>query len=159
MFTLITVIISLISNSINEGLFVIYNLGVALPSLGVTVRRLHDTNRSGWLVLLELIPIIGLIIVMIFCAQKGTSGENKYGESPRTSFEKTAVQNSFKSDDQTSGNNQIKCKECGNLINADSEYCSYCGEKVIGNGKIKCIDCGTVIDEESKYCPECGMEI
>jgi len=83
MFILITVIISLILSSINEVLFILYNIGVALPTLGVRVRRLHDTNRSGWLVLLDLIPIIGLIINLIFCAQKGTPGKNRYGESPK----------------------------------------------------------------------------
>ena len=53
-------------------------LGLFLPNLGVTVRRLHDTNRSGWWVLLG-ITIIGLIPLIIWYCQKSDLGPNKYG--------------------------------------------------------------------------------
>jgi uncharacterized membrane protein YhaH (DUF805 family) len=60
-------------------------LGIAIfvVSLAVGVRRLHDTNRSGLLWLLVLIPLVGIIIVIVFWAQKGTSGANKYGSVPK----------------------------------------------------------------------------
>jgi uncharacterized membrane protein YhaH (DUF805 family) len=59
----------------------IYSLAVLLPSLAVSVRRLHDTNRSGWWLLLILIPVIGFIVLLVFFLEKSTSGENKYGSN------------------------------------------------------------------------------
>ena len=50
-----------------------------IPSWTVAVRRLHDTGRSGWWVLLSFVPIIGAIILIVFFAQKGTEGRNDYG--------------------------------------------------------------------------------
>lgn len=50
-----------------------------LPSLAVGVRRLHDTDRSGWWLLLWLIPLIGWIIVIVFLCQRGTDGPNRFG--------------------------------------------------------------------------------
>ncbi len=54
-----------------------------LPSLAAGVRRLHDTNRSAWFLLLVLIPIAGPIIYLVFLAQEGTPGENQYGSNPK----------------------------------------------------------------------------
>ena len=61
---------------------IIYGLGVLIPSLAVTVRRLHDTNNSGWLILLGLIPCVGGIVLLVFMILQGTNGENKYGDIP-----------------------------------------------------------------------------
>jgi uncharacterized membrane protein YhaH (DUF805 family) len=47
--------------------------------LAVTVRRLHDTDKSGWWVLIQLIPIVGWIIIIVFMASKGTAGDNRFG--------------------------------------------------------------------------------
>ena len=60
----------------------IYGLAVLLPSLGVFVRRMHDTGRSGWWIFIGLIPLIGLIILIVFLAQKTKAGDNKYGPAP-----------------------------------------------------------------------------
>ena len=60
----------------------IYLLANFLPSLAVTVRRLHDTNRSGWWTLITLIPYIGGIILLILLCLKGTEGDNRFGEDP-----------------------------------------------------------------------------
>ncbi|WP_410750975.1 DUF805 domain-containing protein [Citrobacter sp. U14242] len=49
----------------------------------ITARRLHDTDRSGWWILLGLIPIIGDIVLFIFLCQKGTIGENRFGKDPK----------------------------------------------------------------------------
>jgi uncharacterized membrane protein YhaH (DUF805 family) len=59
-----------------------FGLVTIIPSITVGVRRLHDTNKSGWLMLLFLIPIIGWIPVLVFYIMKGTPGENKYGPNP-----------------------------------------------------------------------------
>lgn len=63
-------------------LYAVYGLGVLLPSLAVTVRRLHDTNNSGWLILIGLIPCIGSVVLLVFMILQGTNGENKYGNIP-----------------------------------------------------------------------------
>lgn len=54
-----------------------------LPSLAVTVRRFHDQDKSGWMVLLMFVPIIGGLIVLIFMLLPGTEGPNRYGPDPK----------------------------------------------------------------------------
>jgi uncharacterized membrane protein YhaH (DUF805 family) len=57
----------------------IYALAVLLPSIAVSVRRLHDTDRSGWWVLIGLIPFVGVIVLIVFMVQQGTPGPNRFG--------------------------------------------------------------------------------
>lgn len=54
-------------------------LALFLPSLGVTVRRLHDVDKSGWWILISLIPIVGPIVLLVFLATEGTVQPNKWG--------------------------------------------------------------------------------
>jgi uncharacterized membrane protein YhaH (DUF805 family) len=61
----------------------LYTLGVFLPALAVLVRRLHDTNRSGWWVLISFLPLIGILVLLFFSVQEGQPGENQYGISPK----------------------------------------------------------------------------
>ena len=61
----------------------VYSLALLVPGIAVCVRRLHDTNRSGLLVLLGLIPLVGAIILIVFAAQEGTPGDNQYGPNPK----------------------------------------------------------------------------
>lgn len=61
----------------------LYSLGVLLPSLGVAVRRLHDTNRSGWWLLIGLIPILGGIVLLVFMVLDSQPGTNQYGPNPK----------------------------------------------------------------------------
>jgi uncharacterized membrane protein YhaH (DUF805 family) len=63
-------------------------LAIFVVSLAVGVRRLHDTNRSGLTWLLSLIPLVGIIILIVFWAQEGTSGNNKYGPNPKAAQRK-----------------------------------------------------------------------
>ncbi|MCO6539089.1 MAG: DUF805 domain-containing protein [Gilliamella sp.] len=58
-------------------------LALFLPSLAVTVRRLHDISKSGWWILLQFIPYIGGIIILVFCVMDSTPGSNQYGENPK----------------------------------------------------------------------------
>ncbi|WP_372840896.1 DUF805 domain-containing protein [Phaeovulum sp.] len=60
----------------------VFSLLVFLPSLSVTVRRLHDLDKSGWWVLLWLIPVIGWIILIVWYATGGVRGENRFGPDP-----------------------------------------------------------------------------
>jgi uncharacterized membrane protein YhaH (DUF805 family) len=71
----------------NTGLSVlstIYGLAVLVPGLAVAVRRLHDTNRSGWWLFIALIPLAGVIVLLVFMAQDSQPGENQYGPNPKT---------------------------------------------------------------------------
>ena len=61
----------------------IYGLFILLPSWAVQFRRLHDTDRSAWWLLLLLIPIVGWIVILIFNCQSGTPGENRFGPDPK----------------------------------------------------------------------------
>ncbi len=57
----------------------IYSLAVLIPGIAVTIRRLHDTDRSGWWLLIGLIPVIGGVMLFIFMVLDSTSGDNQYG--------------------------------------------------------------------------------
>jgi uncharacterized membrane protein YhaH (DUF805 family) len=61
----------------------LYSLAVLLPSLAVGVRRLHDTDRSGWWLLIGLIPLIGGIVLLVFFVIEGTRGPNRFGADPK----------------------------------------------------------------------------
>ena len=60
-----------------------YSLFALVPCLAVTVRRLHDIDKSGWWILIKMVPIIGQLIFLIFLATEGTYGPNYYGEDPK----------------------------------------------------------------------------
>jgi uncharacterized membrane protein YhaH (DUF805 family) len=62
----------------------VWLLSTFLPSLAVQVRRLQDTDRPGWLVLLVIIPLIGAIVLIVLYSMKGTAGPNSYGDDPLT---------------------------------------------------------------------------
>jgi len=61
----------------------IYNLAILIPGIAVGVRRLHDIGKSGWMLLVVLIPIIGFIWLIILLATEGVEGENEYGPNPK----------------------------------------------------------------------------
>ncbi len=61
----------------------IFMLAMFLPSLAVGVRRLHDTDRSGWWILIGLIPLIGAIVLIVFFVQDSQAGENRFGANPK----------------------------------------------------------------------------
>lgn len=61
----------------------IYSLAVLIPAIAVSVRRLHDTSRSGWWLLISFIPLIGTIILLVFLATDSTPGENQFGANPK----------------------------------------------------------------------------
>ncbi len=86
-FVLFNLIVSLVLGIVSGILFrdeadilgAIYNLAVLVPSLAVSVRRLHDTGRTGWWLLIALIPIVGIIVLIVFFATKGEEQDNQYG--------------------------------------------------------------------------------
>lgn len=89
MFTLISFLISIVLAVVDAALGTspllgaLYSLAVLLPSLAVGVRRLHDTDRTGWWLLIGLIPIVGAIVLLVFLASAGKSHDNAYGPNPQ----------------------------------------------------------------------------
>jgi uncharacterized membrane protein YhaH (DUF805 family) len=63
---------------------IIYSIGIFIPTLAVTVRRLHDNNRSGFNIFLIFVPFVGIIILLVYLIQNGTSEENQYGYEQKT---------------------------------------------------------------------------
>lgn len=83
-------VVSLILASSNDSsaglgaiIYIVYALGVFVPSLAVTVRRLHDTNKSGWMLLIAFIPLVGAILLLVFYFTDGDPGTNRFGPSPK----------------------------------------------------------------------------
>lgn len=66
-------------------LSMIYGLAVFLPGLALAIRRLHDTGRSGWWMLISFLPLIGLIVLIVFFVQDSQPGSNQYGPNPKES--------------------------------------------------------------------------
>ena len=60
----------------------LFGLVTLLPGIAVSIRRLHDLDRTGWWILLALIPLIGWIILLIWYISKGTDGPNRFGPDP-----------------------------------------------------------------------------
>jgi uncharacterized membrane protein YhaH (DUF805 family) len=61
----------------------LYMLALIVPHIAVTVRRLHDTDRSGWWNFIILVPLIGVIVLVVFMAQDSKPGENRFGVNPK----------------------------------------------------------------------------
>lgn len=66
-------------------MFVLFAFALLVPTLAVQVRRFHDQDKSGWLVLLNLIPYLGSLIVLVMMCLEGTAAENAYGPDPKGS--------------------------------------------------------------------------
>ena len=104
MFTLINFLISIAlyapalyfmidsENPMLFSLYAIYSLGVFIPNLAVSVRRLHDVGKSGWYLLISLIPLVGGIWLLVLLFTDSDEGTNEYGPNPKTAkavFEET----------------------------------------------------------------------
>jgi len=95
MFTLLNMIFALLaliidnvvgtaSPELGYGVFyVLYALAMFIPGLSVSVRRLHDIGKSGWMVLIALIPIIGTIWILVLMVTDSHPEENEYGQNPK----------------------------------------------------------------------------
>lgn len=82
-FVLACVLVGVVLQVLHLGLLaVLVNLALLVPSLAVGARRLHDTGKSGWLQLVALIPLLGWLLLIYWCAQPSAEGPNQYGEGP-----------------------------------------------------------------------------
>jgi len=95
MFTLFSIIFYIVAmildnivgtaiDGVGYGLFyILYALAILIPSLAVSVRRLHDVGKSGWMILISLIPLIGAIWLLVLMVTDSNPGENEYGPNPK----------------------------------------------------------------------------
>lgn len=89
MFFLINIVVSIVLAiadvvlGTSPYIVLLYLVAVLLPSLAVGVRRLHDTGRSGWWLLISLIPLVGPIIMLVFLASDSKPHDNAYGPNPK----------------------------------------------------------------------------
>jgi uncharacterized membrane protein YhaH (DUF805 family) len=129
--------------------FGIYFLAVIIPGLAVSVRRFHDTGKSGWLVLVfflvGLIPfigIIGAIIQIVFMCQDSDPGTNQYGPNPKfpeqafgvlsgsAGFTSMGLPLGAQPQPPTVGSNFGFCRGCGIRLKDASPFCGNCGGRV-----------------------------
>ncbi|WP_422736812.1 DUF805 domain-containing protein [Micromonospora sp. WMMD729] len=95
-FFLFTVLVSIVASVLDNALGLTFaddssngfiglvvSLALLLPTLAVAVRRLHDTDKTGWWLLIGLVPIVGAIVLIVFFVQDGTPGANRFGPSPK----------------------------------------------------------------------------
>ncbi len=79
---IVAAIIGSILGKIGMFLPVLVVLAVIIPTIAVGIRRLHDIDKSGWWLLIGLVPFVGGLILIYFFVQKGTTGPNQFGEDP-----------------------------------------------------------------------------
>jgi len=91
MFVLVNIIISLIFGILTKIpvlkvlfwiVFTLFGLAVLIPSIALGIRRLHDVNYTGWLMLLCVVPVVNVIVVFLLCVIEGNPNENQYGPIP-----------------------------------------------------------------------------
>lgn len=84
---LVTVALVIAFSLISEKLvpfYNVYSLAILLPALGVTVRRLHDIGKSGWMILVGFVPLVGAFYLIYLLCQDSNGGANLYGPNPKT---------------------------------------------------------------------------
>jgi len=86
---IVSCVLGILANATGSGIISaissIYSLAVLLPSLAVEVRRLHDIGKSGWWLLISLVPVVGAILLIVWAAKDGDPAPNQYGENPKNS--------------------------------------------------------------------------
>lgn len=83
---LLSIIAGVVGAEVGGALLGLYALAVTIPGWAATVRRLHDTNRSGWWLLISLVPGIGGAVLLFFLAQESDAVENQYGPLPQAAL-------------------------------------------------------------------------
>ena len=94
-FVVINLMITVICNFLDYAFGIaicsaLVSLALLCPGLGLCVRRLHDINRSGWWVLITIVPLVGWIILIVWLATKGDAAANEYGEVPTDEYANVA---------------------------------------------------------------------
>ncbi len=83
---IISIVLGIVSVLISDNKNIIgfvYALAVLIPELAVSIRRLHDVGKSGWMILINLIPLVGFIWYIVLMVTDSNSGDNEYGPNPK----------------------------------------------------------------------------
>ena len=83
---IISIVLGLIGGllgSFGSVLVTLISLVLAVPGIALTVRRLHDIGKSGWFVLISLVPLVGVILLIVWLAKVGDEDDNQYGSNPK----------------------------------------------------------------------------
>lgn len=131
--SIVSAILMSVLGAFGEVPLLLYWIAVFVPNISLIVRRLHDIGKEWHFIFLSLIPIVGSIILLVWCAGDGDKGTNKFGESPK--YIKQAEQFNNQSINYESVNDERTKRE---------KCCEYCGEQ-LGN--------------DSVFCPNCGKEV
>ena len=88
MFLLVTVVVTFVVSVVDsiigkQVLSTLYGLATLVPGLAIGARRLHDTDRSGWWLLIAFIPLIGAIVLIVFYLLDSQPGDNRFGPNPK----------------------------------------------------------------------------
>jgi phosphonate transport system substrate-binding protein len=125
--------------------YLVYSLLTLLPSLAVWVRRLHDTNRNGWWILIGFVPLVGNVVMLVFLCSKGTDGTNDYGPAPIggdprspkrsdspsefiTGSPRTETTASTPSVGDPTSDRPPFCENCGKRLATTATFCGWCGQ-------------------------------
>lgn len=76
----------LLGTDMNGGggaIYLLYTLALFIPGLAVAVRRLHDVDKSGWFLLIVLVPLVGMVWLLVLDCTEGKPGDNEYGSDPK----------------------------------------------------------------------------
>jgi uncharacterized membrane protein YhaH (DUF805 family) len=80
--TVLAIILGDAGSTLGQLLYYVFLLCLLVPSIAVTIRRLHDTDRSGWWIFIGLVPVLGPILLIIWYCTKGSLGPNRFGSDP-----------------------------------------------------------------------------
>ena len=118
----------------------IYGLAAVIPSLAVGVRRLHDSGKSGWLILIGLIPYVGGVVQIVLMCLDSQPGVNQYGPNPKFPEQAAAMY-------------------AGNAAFAPAGYPAQPQPLVGQYGVGLCNRCGATINSGSSFCGSCGAHV
>jgi len=84
LFQIIAMVVASVIDGVLTGglLYLISSFGLFIPGLAAGIRRLHDLNKSGWWLLIALVPLVGILVLIFWFAGRGTEGENRFGPDP-----------------------------------------------------------------------------
>ena len=101
----------------------LYTVATLLPALALTVRRLHDTGRSAWWLLVFLVPILGPIILLVLLVFDSAAADNRYGPNPKAVTQREAVGGVVLPEHKVAVDH---CPKCGEPCSPDDEFCGEC---------------------------------
>lgn len=126
------------------GLIGIYTLAALLPGLAVAVRRMHDTGRTGWSVLIILIPLVGVILYFVWACRDSDPGDNAYGKNPKNLFNaevKPAARPTVEPvvkprvEPVVPVSRTTNCPACGAPVSETAAFCTRCGTSLRGTAR------------------------